>query len=111
MQDTLDLKGTVGQFLHEYKKALWDSYDDEDMRRDATFMDHYGSAQKEGFGIAMKKGIGSVNSNNQRIFDTDIIVYRYADVLLMMAEIENALSGKCANYVNEVRKASTIRIH
>ena len=104
MQDTLDLKGTVGQFLHEYKKALWDSYDDEDMRRDATFMDHYGSAQKEGFGIAMKKGIGSVNSNNQRIFDTDIIVYRYADVLLMMAEIENALSGKCANYVNEVRK-------
>lgn len=51
-----------------------------------------------------KKGIGSVNSNNQRIFDTDIIVYRYADVLLMMAEIENALSGKCANYVNEVRK-------
>lgn len=55
MQDTLDLKGTVGQFLHEYKKALWDSYDDEDMRRDATFMDHYGSAQKEGFGIAMKR--------------------------------------------------------
>ncbi len=30
--------------------------------------------------------------------------YGYADVLLMMAEIENALSGKCANYVNEVRK-------
>nr|WP_242490652.1 hypothetical protein [Bacteroides fragilis] len=44
------------------------------MRRDATFMDHYGSAQKEGFGIAMKKGIGSVNSNNQRIL-IQILLY------------------------------------
>lgn len=102
--DVLDLKGTVGQFLHEYKKALWDSYDEEDARRDVTFLDHYGDAFQNQFGLAMKKGIGSVNSNNQRVFDTDIIIYRYSDILLMMAEVENGLTGKCASYVNEVRQ-------
>ena len=102
--DVLDLKGTVGQFLHEYKKSLWDAYEEEDMRRDATFLDHYGDAEGNQFGLAMKKGIGSVNSNNQRIFDTDIIIYRYADILLMMAEVENGLSGRCASYINQVRQ-------
>lgn len=102
--DVLDLKGTVGQFLHEYKKALWDTYDAEDTRRDATFLDHYGDDKGNQFGLAMKKGIGSVNSNNQRVFDTDIIIYRYSDILLMMAEVENGLNGHCASYINEVRQ-------
>lgn len=52
----------------------------------------------------MKKGIGFVNFNNQCIFDIDIIVYCYVDVLLMMVEIENVFLGKCVNYVNEVCK-------
>jgi len=102
--DVLDLRGTVGQFLHEYKKALWDSYDAADTRRDATFLDHYGDADRNQFGLAMKKGIGSINSNNQRVFDTDIIIYRYSDILLMMAEVENALTGHCASYINQVRQ-------
>lgn len=34
----------------------------------------------------------------------DILVYRYADALLMMAEIENGLGNPCANYINEIRK-------
>ena len=33
-----------------------------------------------------------------------IPVYRYADALLMMAEIENGLNNPCASYINEVRK-------
>lgn len=102
--DVLDLRGTVGQFLHEYKKALWDSYDADDTRRDATFLDHYGDDNQNQFGLAMKKGIGSINSNNQRVFDTDIIIYRYSDILLMMAEVENGLTGRCASYVNQVRQ-------
>lgn len=104
MGDTLQLKGTVGQFLHEYKKSLWDTYDAEDQRRDKTFMDHYGNAQLENFGLAMKKGIGIINSDNQRVYETDIIVYRYADALLMMAEIENGLGNPCASYINQVRE-------
>ena len=52
----------------------------------------------------MQKAIGSINSNNNRIYDTDFIVYRYADALLMMAEVENGLGNPCAGYINEVRK-------
>ena len=52
----------------------------------------------------MKKGIGSINSNNNRIYDTDIIIYRYADALLMMAEVTNGLGESCSTYVNDVRK-------
>lgn len=103
MGDTLQIQG-VGQFLHEYKKALWDTYDADDSRRDKTFMDHYANEQLEGFGLAMKKAIGSINNNGVRIWDTDYPVYRYADALLMMAEIENGLGNPCASYINEVRK-------
>jgi hypothetical protein len=38
---------------------------------------------------------------NTRIFDSDIIVYRYADALLFSAEIENAL-GNTENAVDEL---------
>lgn len=39
-------------------------------------------------------------------YDSDVPVYRYADVLLMLAECENGLGApdKCAAYINEVRK-------
>lgn len=52
----------------------------------------------------MKKRIGTINSNDNRIYISDIPVYRYADALLMMAEIENGLNNPCASYINEVRK-------
>lgn len=56
------------------------------------------------FGCVMKKRIGTINSNDNRIYISDIPVYRYADALLMMAEIENGLNNPCASYINEVRK-------
>lgn len=102
--DTLDLKGTGGVFRHEYKESFWRSYDETDTRRDATFMEYYNEAQMKTFGVVMKKGIGSVNATNNRIYDNDILVYRYADALLMMAEVENGLGNPCANYINEIRK-------
>ena len=51
-----------------------------------------------------KKRIGTINSNDNHIYISDIPVYRYADALLMMAEIENGLNNPCASYINEVRK-------
>lgn len=89
--DTLNLKGTGGVFRHEYTEDFWKSYDEKDTRRDATFLEYYTKKNKEGFGCVMQKAIGSINSNNNRIYDTDFIVYRYADALLMMAEVENGL--------------------
>ena len=102
--DTLNLKGTGGTFRHEYTEDFWKSYSDKDTRRDATFLEYYTQKNKEGFGCVMLKAIGSINSNNNRIYDTDVIVYRYADALLMMAEIENGLGNPCAGYINEVRE-------
>lgn len=103
--DTLDLKGT-GALRSEYTEAFWKSYEEKDLRRDATFMEYYtkGASGTMSFGCVMKKGVGSVNSNNKRVYDSDIPVYRYADALLMMAEIENGLGNPCISYVNQVHK-------
>lgn len=108
-KDTLDLKGT-GHQRHEYKYGLFKSYDDTDLRRDATFLDYNAGINEEGeiieYGLTMKKLIGSVNSENNRIYDTDVIVYRYPEALLLMAEIENKLGNYAGvkQYVDEVRK-------
>lgn len=102
--DTLNLKGTGGVFRHEYTEAFWKSYSNRDSRRDATFLEYYTKEDKTGFGCVMKKAIGSINSTNNRIYDTDVIVYRYADALLMMAEVANGLGKSCAGYINEVRE-------
>lgn len=102
--DTLNLKGTGGVFRHEYTEAFWKTYSDKDSRRDAIFLEYYTKADKTGFGCVMKKGIGSINSTDNRIYDTDVIIYRYADALLMMAEVANGLGKPCAGYINEVRE-------
>lgn len=107
MKDVLDTKAT-GLLRHEYKEALWRSYDVEDSRRDKTFLNFYmPGAKKEDprvFGLVMRKAMGIVNSNNSRVYETDVIVYRYSEVLLMLAEIENAQNGDPAKYINEVRQ-------
>lgn len=105
-KDTLNLKGTGGVFRSEYTHAFWSAYEAEDTRRDATFLEYYTKEEMdaESFGCVLKKCIGSINSNNNRIYDTDVIVYRYADALLMMAEVANGLGESCSAYINDVRK-------
>ncbi len=104
--DTLNLKGTGGVFRSEYTYDFWSSYDANDTRRDATFLEYYNKPEQTPatFGCVMKKGVGSINENNNRVYDTDIIIYRYADALLMMAEIANGLGEPCADYINQVRQ-------
>lgn len=103
-KDTLNLKGTGGVFRHEYKEVFWKSYDSKDTRRDATFLEYYTDKDLTKFGCVMKKGIGSINSTDNRTYDADIIVYRYADYLLMRAEVENGLGNPCDSYINAVRE-------
>lgn len=103
VKDTLNLKGG-STIRHEYKEAFWKSYNNKDTRRDATFMEYYTDKELTKFGCVMKKGLGSINSTNNRIYDADIIVYRYADYLLMRAEVENGLGNPCATYINAVRE-------
>lgn len=103
VRDTLNLKGG-STIRHEYKEAFWKSFNENDTRRDATFMEYYTDSELTKFGCTMKKGIGSINSTNNRVYDADIIVYRYADYLLMRAEVENGLGNPCDTYINAVRE-------
>ncbi len=100
--DVLDLKGN-GLLRHEYKSSLWDTYDDKDKRRDKTFFAHY-DKNGENQGLVLLKCLGIINSNGNRVYESDIIIYRYSDVLLMLAEVENALGNDGSKYINDVRK-------
>lgn len=100
--DTLQLKNS-GMMRNEYKWGLFASMDEKDVRRDATFLDYY---DQEGNpkGLAFKKCIGIINQEGNRVYQNDIIVYRYADVLLMLAEIENMTGGDVSPYINQIRE-------
>ncbi|WP_329904364.1 RagB/SusD family nutrient uptake outer membrane protein [Porphyromonas pogonae] len=104
--DPLDLSGS-GLLRHEYKEALVKSFDKEDTRRSGTFLEYMMKPDKNGvqaYGAVIKKLLGQMGNDNKRYFDSNIIIYRYADALLMMAEVQNGLGKSCAEYINQVRK-------
>lgn len=99
--DPLNLCGG-GMHRHEWKEVFIKSMDKADKRRAATFFECYSATGQ--FGSAMIKNMGHVE-NSVRYYDSDIIVYRYADVVLMLAEVENALGNQdlAAGYINDIR--------
>ena len=104
--DPLNLCGT-GMHRNEYREALVRSFDKTDARRAGTFFEAYDSADPatRNFGSCVIKYMGHVE-DGARHYDSDVILYRYADVLLMLAEIENGLgnSSAAAGYINQVRR-------
>lgn len=102
MGDTLGVKGN-GLLRHEYKWGLFASMDDADSRKRATFLDCY-DQDRQPVAVVLRKFMGIINDNGVRSYCDDYVIYRYADVLLMMAEIENAEKGDAAGYINQVRR-------
>lgn len=104
--DPLDLKGG-GMHRNEYKESFVKSFDKTDTRRSATFHECYSSADPATrvFGSAMLKYMGHVDGN-VRYLDSDVMIYRYADALLLMAEAENFLGNysAAAAYINQIRQ-------
>lgn len=100
--DTLLLKGNGWQ-RNEYMPTLWQAFDANDTRRDATFLEFY---TKTGslMGTVLRKNLGYVNASNVRVYCGDEPMYRYADVLLLLAEVENMKGGDPAKYINMVRQ-------
>jgi hypothetical protein len=100
--DPLDLCGT-GTHRVEYLESFIKSFDKADSRRAATFHECYSDAGD--FGSAMIKYLGH-KEGDIRYADTDIMLMRYADVLLSLAEVENALGNgpAVADYVNQIRE-------
>ena len=104
--DPLNLCGT-GMHRVEYREALIRSIDKTDARRAATFFEAYDSPNpaSRNYGSCVVKYMGHVE-DGARHYDSDVILYRYADVILMLAEIENGQgnSAAAAGYINQIRK-------
>lgn len=98
--DPLELYGE-GLHYEQIRESLVKSYDKSDSRRAGTFLEVY---TKNGvFGCYLKKFFGQ-NSSGTHYFDPDVILYRYAEAILMKAEITNALNGNPAPYINQIRQ-------
>jgi starch-binding outer membrane protein, SusD/RagB family len=87
--------------------------DNEDSRKDATFIrlyvDDNGGAgyatytEPAYFGSIFNKFLGQV-IGSERVFENDVPVYRYADVLLMIAEAKNLLGEDPSIEINQIRE-------
>ena len=87
--------------------------DSDDARRDATFIrlytDDNGGAgypnynEPTYFGSIFKKFLGQVDGS-ERIFENDVPLYRYADVVLMLAEAKNLLNEDPSGEINQIRQ-------
>lgn len=87
--------------------------DNDDSRKDASFIrlyiDDNGGAgypnydEPAYFGSIFNKFLGQV-IGTERIFENDVPVYRYADVLLLLAEAKNLLGEDPSGEINQIRE-------
>ncbi|MBX3239170.1 MAG: RagB/SusD family nutrient uptake outer membrane protein [Chitinophagaceae bacterium] len=113
----INLPGNIDQGLRDSIGALkydeWSiselvrgQFEPGDERKKASIIEIYTNEPNGGksyFGSIVSKFDGIV-SGGIRLFLDDVIVYRYADVLLMKAEAKNALDQDPSNEINAVRK-------
>ncbi|MDQ6481010.1 RagB/SusD family nutrient uptake outer membrane protein [Dyadobacter sp. LHD-138] len=86
-------------------EAFRSQFTSDDQRKNGTFREIYSSVTgtRKFFGSFNVKFKGLINAG-ARLFLDDYVVYRYADVLLMIAEAKNAMSQDPAVEINLVRK-------
>ncbi|RRB07472.1 RagB/SusD family nutrient uptake outer membrane protein [Larkinella rosea] len=78
----------------------------DDKRKDKSFVEIYGKNAQGNptfYTSIMTKFSGFIDANGRRFLD-DIIIYRYADILLMIAEAKNALGQDPSAEINLVRQ-------
>ena len=108
--DPLTLQQTTAQVIqrYAYKYELYQSYDLDDQRRDATFYDFYAidrtvsPQQVTIHNTVLVKFLGTIN-NNIRNYTDDWPIYREADRLLMLAEIANAEGANPQDFIQPIR--------
>jgi hypothetical protein len=84
--------------------------DNNDSRKSATFIRLYKdnltyptyNASKY-FGSVFNKFLGKV-AGTERIFENDVPIYRYADVVLLLAEVKNLLGEDPSGEINQIRQ-------
>lgn len=108
--DVLQLAQSSSQAIQRYRYSyeLFESYDLNDQRREATFYDFYSINRDEtpqkvtARNTVLVKFLGEIN-NNIRHYTNDWPIYREADRLLLLAEITNLQAGNPSSYIKEVR--------
>lgn len=83
--------GPIGSDGKPTKKKVWEYGDD-------------GLPKIANKGICVRKYLGTLDASGVRKFVDDIIYYRYADVVLMIAEIKNGLGQDPSDEINQIRQ-------
>src|SRR5690606_29168846 len=81
-----------------------DQFSSDDQRKTASFIEIYRTSSNPAvyYASVVRKFSGTVIGNARRFLD-DLVLYRYADVLLMKAEAKNFLGQNPADEINKVR--------
>lgn len=113
------MPGGVSQFTRDFigptgvGHSVWsptalvrNQFTSDDSRRNASFYEIYSdnAGVSTYFTTAVLKGTGVVTGGGVREYVSDIIVYRYADVLLMKAEAKTGLLQDPSVEINLVRQ-------
>lgn len=106
-QETKDLVGALGGTpVMAPTELVRNQFSTDDQRRDGTFIEIYtidGDGNRTFYGSIGNKFKGLVVGGQKRHID-DIVLYRYADVLLMKAEAKNALGQDPSVEMNLIRE-------
>ncbi len=92
-----EIIGPVGAPIWTVTALVRNQFTVDDKRRNTSF------AEVPSFPTLIRKGRGTM-INGVRYFSSDIVLYRYADVLLMKAEAKNALGQDPSTEINMVRQ-------
>lgn len=106
-QATLDAIGVPGGLLYwEISPAVVAQFSDEDQRKDASFIEiyEYDDANQPVYYSAVPRKFDGVISAGVRMFYDDVVLYRYADLLLLKAEAKNALGQDPSTEMNQIRE-------
>lgn len=92
-----------------FSKFARDQFTDDDSRKDNTFIEIYipdpnVAGDSIFHAVAQTKFVGKIINGLHSWVDNDVILYRYADVLLMIAEAKNALGQDPTTEINMVRQ-------
>ena len=106
-RDFIGINTGGGHSVWSPSALIRDQFTKDDSRRDGSFYEIYDYKSPDDstyFTAAVLKGTGAVNSGGVREYVSDVIIYRYAEVLLMKAEAKNALGQDPSVEINSIRQ-------
>lgn len=106
-QGTRDTLGTIGSgntgnSIMQVSSIVRNQFSVDDQRKFGTFYELYSTSGAFLSAVTIKgRGIGQ---DGTRHFKNDIVIYRYAELLLLLAEAKNALGQDPSVEINQVRQ-------